>query len=495
MQIQLKSIPQVSWHAIGVLSFLLFFTQVIQGTSIQFASNILFFNLLLGTTFNFCGGLNTVFGWLLSLLAFRQVVLSQMVKVLFWQPADLNLASPIETSQVYAIGMGMICLSSLLIYKLNLNRLSLVKPHSPNIDSRLSTAVFVIGLVSSFLAERRGNAPLILTPWLNALSYVGSLMLLGLIFEAQRTLTLTKGRMLLSLKGFLMLCFLFGRGLLVASKQVMFEPLFSIFLVLLFNQVRLKKKEIFFVVFVIATMGLVLTPFSDHGRNLKYEKESSLRLSVLKNYFLKNFSSWENYTDYLSKLREETVKYRGGDFYFGEPLFLVDRLSLIFDADKMISYYSKSEPEGMRYLASQIFFLPRSLTGSWLEFDEERGSILARKIGIISEDDENTGVSFGAFAEAYAIGKWWGLIWLALVVYTLFQWGLALIDVSGNSRVWSIFLIVYLQQVATETGVLGNALLVFRMIPLLFLVKKALELLENQLGMYSHTPLGRSDYA
>jgi hypothetical protein len=320
-------------------------------------------------------------------------------------------------------------------------------------------------------------------------------MLLGLIFEVQCTLTQTKGKTLLSLKGFLMLCFLFGRGLFGASKQLMFEPLFSIFLVLLFNQVRIKKKEIFFLVFVIAMMGLVLTPFSDHGRNLKYEKESSLRLSVLKNYFLKNFSSWENYTDYLSKLREETVKSRGGDFYFGEPLFLVDRLSLIFDADKMISYYSKSEPEGMRYLASQIFFLPRSLTGSWLEFDEERGSILARKIGIISEDDENTGVSFGAFAEAYAIGKWWGLIWLALVVYTLFQWGLALIDVSGNSRVWSIFLIVYLQQVATETGVLGNALLVFRMIPLLFLVKKALELLENQLGMYSHTPLGRSDYA
>ena len=257
----------------------------------QFASNILFFNLLLGTTFNFCGGLNTVFGWLLSLLAFRQVVLSQMVKVLFWQPADLNLASPIETSQVYAIGMGMICLSSLLIYKLNLNRLSLVKPHSPNIDSRLSTAVFVIGLVSSFLAERRENVPLVLTPWLNALSYVGSLMLLGLIFEVQCTLTQTKGKTLLSLKSFLMLCFLFGRGLFGASKQLMFEPLFSIFLVLFFNQVRLKKKEIFFVVFVVVSMGLVLTPFSDHGRTLKYEKESSLRLSVLKSYFLKNFSS------------------------------------------------------------------------------------------------------------------------------------------------------------------------------------------------------------
>ena len=84
---------------------------------------------------------------------------------------------------------------------------------------------------------------------------------------------------------------------------------------------RLKKKETFCVVFVVVTMGLVLTPFSDHGRYLKYENESGLRLSVLKNYFLKNFSSWENYTDYLSKLREETVKSRGGDFYFGEPFF------------------------------------------------------------------------------------------------------------------------------------------------------------------------------
>lgn len=56
MQIQLKPISSISWMSLGVYSFAVFLAQIIQGTSVAFASNILMFHLLCGMAFNFSGG-------------------------------------------------------------------------------------------------------------------------------------------------------------------------------------------------------------------------------------------------------------------------------------------------------------------------------------------------------------------------------------------------------------------------------------------------------
>lgn len=479
MQITLKPITYLSPKKIGILSFVLFTIQILQGTSYAFAQNILAFNILFGLAFNFIGGLSSIFGWLMMILAFRQIIISQLVKVFLWQAADLGLKSPVLTSEVYVLGMLAMTLACLTAKFLEPERYSIVKNHFRISSKSLVNLLFIASIGIKIFLGLKLDIPLLFVPLMNALSYVNSVALLAVIYELYRAVECSQGKSIMSFRLAVMLAVLFVVGLTGGSKQLMFEPIFILFLGMVFNHSSIKLRGVIYGVIAGLIMVLVLTPLSDHGRN-RFKKESFTESgSELIKYITQNFTSFESYSKYIRAIREESKKNRGDDFYFGNSMFLFDRLALIYDADKLISYYEHIPEEGYEFLRNQLHILPRSLTGLWLDLEDNPGDYFAKKIGVISEDDNQTGVAFGMFAEAFAIAKLWGVFFLGFFISLLLILGLSIIDVTGENRVWSIFLIVYFQQIVGEVGALGSMHIIFRMIPFLIVVKKGVEFLEE----------------
>ncbi|MBM4303309.1 MAG: hypothetical protein FJ112_03160 [Deltaproteobacteria bacterium] len=481
MQIQLKPISSISWVSLGVYSFAVFLAQIIQGTSVAFASNILMFHLLCGMAFNFSGGGTTVFGWLIGLLSLRQVIISQWFKMFSWQPADQGLSSPEVTSQVYVLGMGMIVLVTLVDRYFRFERYPIVKEDSFYFSPRLVEWLFVGSLILNFYTSKRDSFSLILAPLLNALSYLGGLGILALIAELNRTAWETKGKKLFNIRSVVILSVLFALGVLGTSKQGMFEPLFAVLVVAIFQKIKIGIKSIATIAFIGLLMVFVFTPLSDDGRNyIKRDQTLGVKVESLGNYLKENFSSFEGYSQYLRRLREQTIqRYSGESLYTSESTLLIERFSLISAADKLIHYYNNNEKEGYSFFWSQIYLLPRSLTGKWLFLDTVKGSVMARKIGMISDDDDVTGISFGSFAEAFAIDGFWGVVWIVFIVFLSIRIGLSLIDVRGPNRFWSMWLILALHHNISEVGVLGCCLVAVRTIPFLFVVKKLMEVIES----------------
>jgi hypothetical protein len=303
--------------------------------------------------------------------------------------------------------------------------------------------------------------------------------LLALISELNRTAWESKGEKIFNARSVMMLLFLCSMGMLGVSKQAMFEPLFAILLIIIFNRIKIGLNSIAAAIFAGIFMMFLLTPISDDGRYFITGKTLGAKAEKFGEYLDENFSSVERYSQYVKRLREQEVERFDNKFYFGQPLFLIGRFSLVSVADQLIHYYNNNEKEGLNFFWSQTHLLPRSLTGKWLYLDHDKGSVMGRKIGIISDDDEVTGISFGSFAEAFAIEGFWGVVWLVFFVFLMIRVALPLIDVQGSNRCWSMWLIMSLHHVVSETGVLGCCLVAVRTIPFLFVIKKLIELIEN----------------
>lgn len=481
MELKLKPVrnfPFVFWAG---YSFLFFIIQLLQGTSIIFASNILFFNLCWGFACNLLGGLATVEGWLVLLFGLRHVGISQFAKMFLGQAADTGLDDPELTGMVYSWGILSVLIVSGIVSKFNLAMRGYVKPHTSESSSFCHWVVFGIGMMG--MAARTIQARvsvLYLLPILNLLTYFQPLTFLGLIYSLNKTLKQSHGRYFLNLSSAIMLLVCFGYGAVEASKQYMFEPIMVVFLTFVFGEFVVKTRHLVWGGLVVFLVVNILTPLSNHGR-YDYRKESfSDTIPSLIDYLYKNFSSLENYASYRKSI-ENT--YEESDLaersYYGKSYPLLERFSLIHDADNLIANYKFREHEGFAFFWDRVHLLPRSLTGKWIKDDDIKGDELAKISGLISEDNDSTAVSFGFIAEGFAIFGWWGGIVAISIPLLLYLIMVRSLDIPSGDRVWTIFLIVFLQHTFSETGVINMVLFTVRLLPLLIILKKLLEVLEQ----------------
>jgi hypothetical protein len=125
--------------------------QLLSGTNPLFAICIFFYTILAGMAFNFGGGLYTFTGSFIAFQSLEVVIISQVAKVILWQPADSNLQTPLHTAAVYVAGMAAECAAVIVCSK--------YRRKEPFFDSRkddsrmmeMSIAGSIIGIVSSFL--------------------------------------------------------------------------------------------------------------------------------------------------------------------------------------------------------------------------------------------------------------------------------------------------------------------------------------------------------
>jgi len=484
MELKLKPVRTFPFLFWAGYCFLLFIIQLLQGTSIVFASHILFFNLCWGFTVNLLGGLATVEGWLIFLFGLRHVGISQFAKMFFGQAADTGLDNPELTGMVYSWGILTVLIVCVVISKFDLSMRGFIKPHTSESSRFSHWIIFGVGLIGMATKIIQSSFSILyLLPLFNLLTYLHPLTFLGLAYELNKNLKQSKGRHFLSPSSLIMLIISFGFGAVSASKQNMFEPMMVVFLTLLFQGYIFKARHLIWGGVLVFLAVFVLTPLSNYGRNEYRQESTSKTIISLIDYLSKNFSSVEKYQSYKQSIEETYEESNLAErSYFGKSYPLLERFSLIHDADNLIANYKFREHEGFPFFWDRLHLLPRSLTGKWLKDDYIQGDDLAKISGIISEDNDTTWVSFGFIAEAYAIFGWWGGIVAISMPLLLYLIMVRSLDIPSGDRVWTVFLIVYLQHTFSEAGVISMILYIARLLPLLLILKKLLEVLEQSAG-------------
>src|SRR5579859_7251488 len=112
VSISLPRSIRIDYALIG--AFLLFALLISSGTSVAFGFLIFLFVILSVLTINLLGGLATLSGICVAALALRIVLIPQVAKVAFWQPADSFLEVPVVTAGVLTLGMAGFLLAALM---------------------------------------------------------------------------------------------------------------------------------------------------------------------------------------------------------------------------------------------------------------------------------------------------------------------------------------------------------------------------------------------
>lgn len=483
MAFRLKPIEHIPFLYLGGFSFLVFSLQLIQGTSLSFATHICLFNIFVILSFNLVGGLTSIAGWLILLFSLRHVIISQLTKILMWQAADSGLLSPNISSLVYSVGALALLGATFLVSALNNKGHQGMKLSTRYYSPKVSWGLFICGWVCIVAVNYQNDLPFILRPLINLMSYLQPLILCGLGYEVSQTLSKTEGRDLFNRSAIVMFLICFARGVLVAAKQYMFEPLLVIMVSAVFYQYQLKIKQLVMTTFALLLMAFVLTPLSDHGRTGFRKDNLSDTISSFGEYVITHFTSIEKFRNYSEEIEAEAYLGRKKErFYFGKKINLIDRFSLIHDADELISAYEYREGEGGQFFLKNLYLLPRSLTGKWIDLEENTGDYLAHVAGVIPEENIGTAVSFGIFAEAFAIGKWWGLFFIPFVALFSYLFFLKKLQGRDYGLGWPVFMVLYLEHLFSEAGVVNLLMMIVRIFPLLLILGKIVHLFEEAIS-------------
>jgi len=185
-----------------------------------------------------------------------------------------------------------------------------------------------------------------------------------------------------------------------------------------------------------------LVPYSQYGRNYKSEsgsitEDAGIAISMLSD---------------LERVRQENDSIQNEAYadatrgYYNTPQGFFDRLEMISVDDGLISVTEQGHVFGLypilfsiENLVPHIFWPNKPSIGF--------GNLYSHEIGLISEDDVTTGISYSPTGEGFHMARWVGLLLVApilwILLFTLFDslcgdvrkapWGLLVIAIFSHT--------------------------------------------------------------
>src|SRR5262245_42005302 len=97
----------------AIAALVLMVMQLATGTLLEFAELTFLATFLAAVAINLVGGLCTLAGWCIAVIALKSYVISQFGKIYYGEPGESNLEQPFVTMGVMAASMVAICLAGL----------------------------------------------------------------------------------------------------------------------------------------------------------------------------------------------------------------------------------------------------------------------------------------------------------------------------------------------------------------------------------------------
>jgi hypothetical protein len=416
--------------------------QLAEGTEIFFALLTFLFVCILSVSYNVAGGIFYPSGAWILFTGLLTAMVGIVFKALLGEAAQTHLEAPNTTMAVYCVGLAGMGVAGWLSKKLRPKRGLLANVSVGNQLKQSAIGCLVLGVGIQLLTLRTESALASVTSALAQLNHFVQLaIILGAVYQIQRTNGRSSTNWIVWVAGL----FSFGFGLVSFSKEGMFTPVVTWLIVPVILGFNFSRKQILLGIAGAVFMVYVLVPFSQVGRRSR-DPEGDLTKNVQPaiEYLTDLGGTRQAYMESPDIANIDAVPH----FYDrGEGFF--DRLEMLAFDDALIQVTDQGSVFGLGPAYSTFLnAIPRFLWKDKPVFGA--GNAYGHEIGVISDEDEGTGISFSPSADAYHEATWFGVIVVEpIIMFILF---IVSDSLSGDVRLspWGLLFIALFAHGAPE---------------------------------------------
>ena len=426
----------------GTLIFivLVVMAQQIEKTDVTFSLLTATYIALFTVGYNLGGGLFYLAGAYIFFNGVLSCIVGILYKILTGEPGQSNLLVPNKTLEAYCLGMAGMVLAAALSRRFLPRRGLLADFAAGEAMKQAALGCLILGILIQFASEGASLNSASLSSALGQINhFIQMAIILGTSYEIHHSQGKKSSNWIVWTAGL----WLFFFGVIVFSKEGMFISLFSWLIPAVVLRFDFSRKQILGALVVAFIVIHYLVPFSQYGRYLRTETGGGNAVGAFA------LLSHPEETRRLYLEQEEAQDIAGGPHYYDTPAGIFDREQMLAIDDDLINYSDQGNFRGFTPLiASFENVVPRFL---WKDKPITGfGNQYGREIGILSEDDETTGISFSPTGDAYHQDGLVGVVLLVpFVTFIFFFIGDSL---AGDTRLspWGLLLIALSAHFAPE---------------------------------------------
>jgi hypothetical protein len=437
------TVRQTLSFALGLMT-----VQLLEGTDLAFGLLTFAYVVILALSYNAAGGFFYPSGAWILFTGVETALIGLTYKATLFQPAHRNLREPTTTMLVYCAGLGGMGLAGWLSSLLRPRR-GLLAGFSVGAQMKESAiGCLIVGIPMMYVSQVGLHESASFASGLAQLNHFLPLaILLGTVYEIESSGGRSCTNWVVWAAGLAM----FGQGLLSYSKEGMFTPVVTWLITTVVLRFRFSKLQVLLGVGFAVFSFYYLVPFTQAGRASR-DPDSQ----IINNY--------DDVVRYLSDLNGTRQLYLESNLVtkidevphlYDESGGFFDRLQMLAFDDALITLTDEGSVFGLApTVGTFVNAVPRFL---WKDKPEYlSGNVFGREIGVISENDESTGISFSPTADAYHEAKWLGVLLVEPVV--MFIMFFVIDSLSGDVRVspWGLLFIAMSAHAAPEGEMPGT---------------------------------------
>lgn len=390
--------------------------------------------------FNILNGLGTASGAFVIFMAIPTFAILIFLKVFTWEPTDRHFEQPLVTIAATAIGWAGILAAAALSRRFSTTR-NIVRFTARDLENLKNTSagLLVIGLFSQILLTNynTGGSGTIWT----ALNQLNIFIPMATILATYYEICISHGERSMNWIVLASILYVAGFGFIAASKQGMYAPFLSYFLVCGALEYRFRPLQVIVILAWLAFAVGFLFPWAQYARTMTRQTTLTgtvdATIGLLRNpNTIPAMYQW--YADSL-KLNEDVNQV---SLCYDHPRGLLDRESLICQDDRLIQITQRNGPAGSSYLIAGFemvvphFLWPGRVTLSL-------GNIYGRETDEAGQEDFTTAVAFAPIGDAFREFGWSGIVVVMPIMY--FFSFIFLNNVFGDAREspWGLVIVSY----------------------------------------------------
>lgn len=398
------------WGAVAFATCLCAF-ELLQGTSPGFAGTVWLYILVSTLAFNVAGGMSRASGAYIFFQTVFTLILGLVAKAFVWEPADSNLRVPEVTILAnLAFSFSLLLAATVKRYVVRKKALldGLLTPSNTKQIS-LGCIVVAVGIDIAALVFGYEDGSL-----LSALRRVNIFLPLGMLISIFGVIRASGGRRNISGLAIMAIAYQFViGGILTYSKEAMFTGLATWLIVVAATGASVSFRQIGLLGAVLGLIVYFMVPYSQGGRNDR-DKEDRLGTAI------NNLSRIEEFREDMKRTEEEQkATGKVGPTYFDASLGLLERLQMVSWDDALIATAVNGSTIGYYPIVTYTY----SIVPHFLWPDKPYtlwGNTYAHRIGILSDEDFTTGISFSPVGESYVLGAWNSIFFVVPFIYIVF---------------------------------------------------------------------------
>jgi len=442
-----RNLRPVYWLAAALI---LFAFQILSGTMPIFALLVFVFAILSYLGVRAAGGLQSLMGICVFIMAMQNVLISQAAKVFFWQPAEKPLIWPVETIGIYCLTMAGITLAGVLSQKLGFQRrkpllLTELNPQRLKWLAIISTLLAVFQLIGSGSFDNNTGA--ISSGGLHG--FFSNLKFLPPLSVAAGTayyILISQGRRSFGLVNAAAMLFPSLAGIIMATRHTAIEAFVIYFATCWAFRFRFRPIHYGILIAGWYLATYILFPYALYARNFVRTRNAEANIGRAGVVLMDVIA---NPGKYGEKTKSKGPRYRF--LYYDGDRATLERFSIIVIADAIVDATLRGGMTEMDTLTPGFAMsVPRILLPD-KPFNST--SLARREPGVVGKHDNTTGVTTGFACDAFSCFGWPGAFLLPFVIsFFLFSVYSIVVDTRLSFNVLSLSLASQMTYVYSEAS-------------------------------------------